>query len=58
MGERPTLIGISGHYTRGPDKVLAELSGFNFYLTKPYDPQVLMALLRPLAPSKLPPKAA
>ena len=52
MGERPTLIGISGHYTRGPDRVLAELSGFNFYLTKPYDPKVLMALLAPFAASK------
>jgi len=58
MGQQPTLIGISGHYTRGPDKALAELSGFNFYLTKPYDPQALMALLRPLAPNKFPPRAA
>jgi len=58
MGEQPTLIGISGHYTRGPDKALAELSGFNFYLTKPYDPQVLMSLLRPLAPNRFPPMTA
>jgi CheY-like chemotaxis protein len=49
MGERPTLIGISGQYMRGPDKVLAELAGFNFYLTKPCDPKELMALLAPLA---------
>ena len=48
MGERPTLIGISGQYMRGPDKVLAELAGFNFYLTKPCDPKELMALLAPL----------
>ena len=52
MGERPTLIGISGQYMRGPDKVLAELSGFNFYLTKPCDPKVLMALLAPLGADK------
>jgi CheY-like chemotaxis protein len=52
MGERPTLIAISGYYTRGPDKVLAELAGYNFYLTKPYDPNVLMALLAPLAPKR------
>lgn len=50
MGERPTLIGISGQYMRGPDKVLAELAGFNFYLTKPCDPKELMALLAPLTP--------
>ena len=52
MGERPTLIAISGYYTRGPDKVLAELAGYNFYLTKPYDPKVLLALLAPLEPRK------
>jgi len=52
MGERPTLIGISGQYMRGPDKVLAELAGFNFYLTKPYDPQALIGLLAPFAADK------
>jgi CheY-like chemotaxis protein len=52
MGERPTLIGISGQYMRGPDKVLAELAGFNFYLTKPCDPKELMALLAPLGANK------
>jgi CheY-like chemotaxis protein len=54
MGERPTLIGISGQYMRGPDKVLAELAGFNFYLTKPYDPQALIGLLAPFAANKQP----
>jgi len=54
MGERLTLIGISGQYMRGPDKVLAELAGFNFYLTKPYDPRALMALLAPFAANKQP----
>jgi DNA-binding response OmpR family regulator len=53
MGEsRPTLIGISGHYVRTADKILAELAGFNYYLTKPYDPSALMALLAPLASGK------
>ena len=53
MGEsRPTLIGVSGHYVRTADKILAELAGFNYYLTKPYDPNVLMALLAPLASGK------
>jgi CheY-like chemotaxis protein len=54
MGERPTLIGVSGQYMRGPDKVLAELAGFNFYLTKPYDPRALMGLLAPFAANKRP----
>jgi CheY-like chemotaxis protein len=53
MGEsRPMLIGISGHYVRTADKILAELAGFNYYLTKPYDPNALMALLAPLASGK------
>lgn len=53
MGEsRPTLIGVSGHYVRTADRILAELAGFNYYLTKPYDPKVLMALLAPLAAGK------
>jgi CheY-like chemotaxis protein len=53
MGEsRPTLIGISGHYVRTADRILAELAGFNYYLTKPYDPNALMALLAPLASGK------
>jgi DNA-binding response OmpR family regulator len=53
MGEsRPTLIGVSGHYVRTADKILAELAGFNYYLTKPFDPKALMALLAPLASGK------
>ena len=53
MGEsRPTLIGVSGHYVRTADKILAELAGFNYYLTKPYDPQALMALLARLTSGK------
>jgi CheY-like chemotaxis protein len=52
MGERPVLIGISGQYMRGPDRVLAELAGYNFYLTKPCDPKELMALLAPLGANK------
>jgi CheY-like chemotaxis protein len=52
MGKRPTLIGISGHYMKDPDKDVAELAGFNFYFTKPYDPRTLMALLAPLAPAR------
>jgi CheY-like chemotaxis protein len=50
MGDkRPVLIAISGMYTKGGDKVLAQIKGFNYYLVKPCDPQELLALLRPLA---------
>jgi DNA-binding response OmpR family regulator len=46
MGEsRPMLIAISGQYTKGADKALAQTAGYNYYLTKPYDHNVLLALL-------------
>lgn len=46
MGEqRPLLIAITGQYTKSADKVLAHISGFDFYLTKPADPGVLLALV-------------
>ena len=44
-GKRPMLIGITGEYTKGADRVLAEMSGFDYYLVKPADPKVLFALL-------------
>jgi CheY-like chemotaxis protein len=46
MGDtRPMLIAISGKYIKGTDRVLAQNVGYNYYLTKPYDPRVLMELL-------------
>ena len=47
--KRPVLIAISGKYTKGADKVLAQIKGFNYFLVKPCDPAELLALLRPLA---------
>ena len=48
MGDRrPVLIAISGQYTKGADKLLAQMKGFNYYLVKPCDPQALMALIGP-----------
>lgn len=47
--DRPMLIALTGRYTKGSDRVLGELSGFNHYLTKPCDPQVLLTLIAPLA---------
>ena len=46
--ERPLLIGISGEYKQGADKVLAQILGFHHYLVKPYAPADLLALLAPL----------
>ena len=44
-GRQPMLIAISGQYTKSADRLLAQISGFDFFLTKPYDPQVLIALV-------------
>jgi DNA-binding response OmpR family regulator len=46
--DRPMIIGISGEYKQGADKILSDILGFDFYLLKPYDPKVLLALLAPL----------
>jgi DNA-binding response OmpR family regulator len=43
---RPMLIGMSGKYMGGADKALAEIAGYNYYLTKPFDPKVLMELIK------------
>jgi DNA-binding response OmpR family regulator len=46
--ERPVLIGISGEYKHGADRVLSQIIGFDHYLLKPYAPADLLALLEPL----------
>jgi two-component system CheB/CheR fusion protein len=43
---RPLLIAISGRYKKASDKLLAEIVGFNHHLSKPYDPNELLNLLR------------
>jgi DNA-binding response OmpR family regulator len=43
------LVGISGEYVRGSDRTLSEMNGFDFYLMKPCEPNVLLMLLRWLA---------
>lgn len=48
--DRPLMIAISGEYTQGADRILTEMSGFNYFLAKPFDPKVLLALLAPLLP--------
>ena len=44
-GPQPLLIGISGEYKKGADKVLAHISGFDHYIVKPYDPKMIFAAL-------------
>lgn len=45
---RPTIIGISGEYKQGADRILSEILGFDHYLLKPSDPNALLALIAPL----------
>jgi len=45
MKMRPLLIAITGRYTKGADKVLSTMSGFDYHLTKPCDPADLIALV-------------
>jgi DNA-binding response OmpR family regulator len=49
--ERPLLIGISGEYKQGADRILSEILGFDYYLLKPYNPGDLLTLLGPLSSS-------
>ena len=44
-GKRPMLIALSGEYTKIRDRMVAELSGFDYYLLKPCDPKVLLQLV-------------
>jgi DNA-binding response OmpR family regulator len=43
-GKRPMLIAVSGQYTKDADRILADLSGFDYYIVKPCDPNVLLKL--------------
>jgi two-component system CheB/CheR fusion protein len=45
-GNVPLLIAVSGHYKKGPDRILAEIAGFDHHLPKPCDPNALLSLLR------------
>lgn len=51
LGPRTTLIAVTAQYTKKTDKTLAEVVGYNFYLTKPCDPNVLLALVNQAAKS-------
>ena len=47
FGSRIALIAVTG-WNKGSDKILAEISGFDHHVGKPYDPQHLLSLLEPL----------
>lgn len=44
----PLLVAVSGVYKKSADKALGQTVGFAHYVTKPYDPPALLALLDPL----------
>jgi DNA-binding response OmpR family regulator len=43
--QRPMLIAISGEFTKGSDRLRADLNDFDYYLIKPCDPAVLSTLV-------------
>jgi DNA-binding response OmpR family regulator len=45
---RPLLIAISGVYKKAPDRILAEIVGFDHLLTKPFEFDALLKLVEPL----------
>jgi DNA-binding response OmpR family regulator len=45
LGPKPLLIAVTAQYTKPTDKVLAEVVGYDYYLIKPCDPNVLLALM-------------
>ena len=53
-GRRPLLIGLSGQYIRTVDRLLAGPAGFDHYLVKPAEPQVLLDLLKSAEGSQRP----
>lgn len=44
-GKRPLLIGMTGEFIKGADRVGAKLAGLDYYLVKPADPKTLVALV-------------
>jgi len=44
----PVMIAISGKWTGQTDRMLSKMAGFEYFLEKPCDPQVLLSLLAPL----------
>jgi len=51
---RPLLIAVTGR-SQPSDRNLAQLAGFDHHVAKPYDPNALLELLKPLQKPRLPP---
>ena len=47
-GTRPLLIAVTG-WKQSSDRILARLAGFDHHLAKPFDPNLLLELIKPLA---------
>ena len=45
---RPAIIAVTG-WNRASDKILSQLAGCDHHVGKPYDPQLLLGMLAPLA---------
>jgi DNA-binding response OmpR family regulator len=43
----PLLVAVTG-WNKSADRMLAQMAGFDHHVAKPYDPQALLALLKPL----------
>jgi len=46
-GHKVRLIAISGQYKQSADRILTNMVGFDYFITKPYDLNVVLALLAP-----------
>jgi len=46
VDHRGRHIGVAGVYGQAADQVLGKMGGFNYYIAKPCDPNVLLNLLR------------
>ena len=46
MGKHPLLIALTARFSQASGKVLAQISGFDHYLTKPADPTLLLELIQ------------
>jgi CheY-like chemotaxis protein len=44
--KRPVLVALTGEYTRGSDRLRAEMAAFDHFLVKPADPAVLKSILQ------------
>jgi CheY-like chemotaxis protein len=49
--KRPVLIAITGEHERFLDEISSQTNGFDYYLIKPPDQNVLLALLEKARPS-------